>query len=82
MRSSEKRPAVASIADGGVTISKAVQTTVLSLPALFPTTPFVWELLDEPGREPQQFSLPVEQAVSLYNEAVAGGQDRGAAVAG
>lgn len=105
-----------SIADGGVTISKAVQTTVLSLPALrrlrfpidgqhdtnrdnaartalaalglcaatlarldgdlrsrcqlFPTSPLEWELLDQPGEEPQRFTLPVDDAIAIYNEAV------------
>lgn len=108
-----------SIADGGVTILRALQTTVLSLPALrrlrfplegkgrsrpevddaartalaalalcaaalnqeqgcdlrsrcqlHPTTPFVWELLDEPGAVPERFSLRPDQAVALYREAV------------
>jgi len=107
------------IAGGGVTISKALQTTVLSLPALrrlrfpldgesrslpevddaartalaalalcaavlnqeqgcdlrsrcqlHPTTPFIWELLDEPGAEPKRFSLRPDHAVALYHEAV------------
>lgn len=104
---------------GGVTISKALQTTVLSLPALrrlrfpldgedrsrpeidnaartalaalalcaaalnqgqgcdlrsrcqlFPTTPFAWELLDEPGAEPERFTLRADEAVALYRKAV------------
>jgi len=108
-----------SIADGGVTILRALQTTVLSLPALrrlrfplegkgrsrpevddaartalaalalcaaalnqeqgcdlrsrcqlHPTTPFIWELLDEPGVDPERFSLRPDQAVALYREAV------------
>ncbi|MYE40088.1 MAG: type I-U CRISPR-associated protein Cas7 [Chloroflexi bacterium] len=109
---------VPSIADGGFTISKAVQTTVLSLPALrrlrFPiseggrsaevdlaartvlaaqalfaaslvreqgadlrsrcllhaTGPVVWELLDGPGNETRKFDFPVEQARSVYQQAV------------
>jgi CRISPR-associated protein Csb1 len=107
--------------DGGVTISKAVQTTVLSLPALrrlsfpvngsatdlekqaklddsartvlaalalcaatlvrencdlrsrcqlFPTTEFVWEILDKPGGESKTFSLTSEEAIDLYKKAV------------
>lgn len=105
------------LAEGGVTIRYAQQTTVLSLPALrrlrFPvdgghddgrdraartalaalglcaaalareegadlrsrcqlhaTTPFVWELLDRPGEEPERFDLPADQAVAIYGEAV------------
>ncbi len=107
-----------SITDGGFTISRALQTTVLSLPALrrlrfpidggaaepqvdlaartalaalailaatltreqgadlrsrcllFPTEPAVWELLGAPGREPDQFAFPLEQAREVYRQAV------------
>ena len=106
-----------SIADGGFTISKAVQTTVLSLPALrrlrFPVDgkaglarddaartalaalalcaatlsraqgcdlrsrcilhaqdAITWELLGEPGSEPQRFALPAADAIALYREAL------------
>lgn len=103
------------IADGGVTISKARQTTVLSLPALrrlrfplreqtrsepavdeaarvalaalaicaaelarergydlrsrcqlHPTSAPVWELLDEPGAAPRQFTCDGALAVEMY----------------
>lgn len=106
-------------ADGGVTFEQAVQTTVISLPALrrlrfpltpgeksdpkvddaartvlaalglcaaaltresgcdlrsrcqlFPTLAIVWELLDKPGTEPEQFELSGDDAVNLFNEAV------------
>ena len=108
-----------SISDGGFTISKAQQTTVLSLAALrrlrfpidgsapeartdraartvlatlallgaalareagadlrsrcllFPTEPFVWELLDRPGSGQTQFELPPDQAREIYARAVA-----------
>ncbi len=114
-----------SISDGGFTISKAMQTTVLSLPALrrlrFPsidapsdpqvdlaarvalaalglfaaalvreqgadlrsrcllvaTTPVVWELLDAPGEDPKQFSLPTDQARQVYQRAVQEAKDAG-----
>ena len=107
-----------SITDGGFTISRELQTTVLSLPALrrlrfpidggaaepqvdlaartalaalallaatltreqgadlrsrcllFPTAPAVWELLGAPGREPDQFAFPLEQAREVYRQAV------------
>lgn len=105
------------LAEGGVTLRYAQQTTVLSLPALrrlrFPidgqhdeardragrtalaalglcaaalareegadlrsrcqlhaTTPFVWELLDRPGEEPEGFALSAEDAVAVYLAAV------------
>jgi CRISPR-associated protein Csb1 len=38
---------------------------------LFPTQAFVWELLDAPGEAPKQYGLTGEQAVVLFNEAVA-----------
>ena len=115
-----------SIADeGGFTISRALQTTVLSLPALrrlrfpinggspdslvdlaartalaaqalfaatlvreqgadlrsrcllFPTAPAVWELLDRPGHQPQEFELPSEQGREIYLQAVQEAQEAG-----
>ena len=108
-----------SIADGGFTISNALQTTVLSLAALrrlrfpidgsapeartdlaartvlaslallaaalvreagadlrsrcllFPTDPFVWDLLDRPGSGETRFELPTERAREIYAQAVA-----------
>ena len=105
------------IADGGFTISKAVQTTVLSLAGLrrlrfplngradpkaddvartalaalgmcaatlmrengcdlrsrcqlIPTQEFAWELMDQPGSEPMNFSLTGDQAIDVFNAAV------------
>ena len=111
--------------DGGFTISRALQTTVLSLPALrrlrfpinggspdsrvdltartalatlalfaatlvreqgadlrsrcllFPTAPAVWELLDRPGGQPQEFELPSEQGREIYRQAVLEAQQAG-----
>lgn len=37
---------------------------------LHATTPFVWELLDRPGEEPERFELAADQAVAIYGEAV------------
>ena len=113
------------ISGGGFTISRALQTTVLSLPALrrlrfpvnggspdsrvdlaartalaaqalfaatlvreqgadlrsrcllFPTAPAVWELLDRPGGQPQEFELPTEQGREIYRQAVQEAQQSG-----
>ena len=113
------------ISDGGFTISRALQTTVLSLPALrrlrfpvnggspdsrvdlaartalaaqalfaatlvreqgadlrsrcllFPTAPAVWELLDRPGGQPQEFELPSDQGREVYRQAVQEAQEAG-----
>ena len=110
---------------GGFTISRALQTTVLSLPALrrlrfpvnggspdsrvdlaartalaaqalfaatlvreqgadlrsrcllFPTAPAVWELLDRPGGQPQEFELPSDQGREVYRQAVQEAQEAG-----
>lgn len=117
------------IKDGGVIISRAVQTIVLSLTSLrrlyfplkgkqstividdtartslaalglcaatlameqnydlrsrcqlFPTVPFVWELLDEPGVDPKKYSLTRAEALSLYNEALTEAKKSGLLVA-
>ncbi len=37
---------------------------------LVPKTPFVWELLDRPGEEPQRFALPPDAAIALYKQAI------------
>lgn len=37
---------------------------------IFPKGPFIWELLDHPGEEPQKFSLSPESAIQRYKEAV------------
>lgn len=115
------------ITEGGVTFKKAIQTTVLSLPALrrlrfplpqksaqeqaavnlaarttlaalglaaatlareqgadlrsrcqlYPSGPFVWELLDQPGAEPRKFSLTGAEAVALLKEAIQAARDFG-----
>jgi len=106
-----------SIEDGGFTIEKAIQTTVLSLAVLrrlkfplngveskinvdlagrtvlaslglaaatfarsdadlrsrcqlFPQQPFIWELLDIPGKPPRTFNLNMTQAIRLVNNAI------------
>jgi len=113
-----------SITDGGVTLASAVQTTVISLPALrrlrFPLngkhTPAVddaartvlaalglcaatltreqgcdlrsrchlvaasayeWEMLDKPGDKPQSFGLTGEEAIKLFQNAVADAKKAG-----
>jgi CRISPR-associated protein Csb1 len=48
---------------------------------LFPTAPFVWELLDEPGTEPKKFTLTRAEALSLYQEALAVAKKAGLPVA-
>jgi CRISPR-associated protein Csb1 len=44
---------------------------------LHPSEPFVWELLDEPGATPGRFTLRADDAVKLFNEAVAGAKEAG-----
>lgn len=115
------------LADGGYTLSRAIQTTVISLPTLrrlrfplpdktpaeqgaanlaartvlaaiglaaatlareqgadlrsrcqlFPTGPFVWELLDQPGAKPTRFNLTGAEARDLLNSAIAAAKNAG-----
>ena len=44
---------------------------------LFPTAPAVWELLDRPGDQPQEFELPTEQGREIYRQAVQEAQQSG-----
>ena len=44
---------------------------------IFAKTPFVWELLDEPGQEPQHFSLSPDTAMEVYKQAVQKAKEAG-----
>lgn len=113
-----------SIADGGVTFAKALQTTVISLSALrrlrFPVngglssqaddaartvvaalglcaatltreqgcdlrsrchlvanSAYEWELVDKPGQTPRRFTLSGDEAIELFQEAVAAAKEVG-----
>jgi CRISPR-associated protein Csb1 len=45
--------------------------TLLAALGLSATTPFTWELLDQPGQVPQTFALNGEQAMALLKVAIA-----------
>jgi CRISPR-associated protein Csb1 len=64
------RTALAALGLCGATLAR-MQCDLRSRCLLFPTSAFVWELLDKPGTEkPEQYSLDGETAVKLFNDAV------------
>lgn len=44
---------------------------------LFPINKVVWELLDQPGEEPQKFELSGDDAIALFNDSVKAAQKAG-----
>lgn len=46
---------------------------------LWPEGPMVWELLERPGQPPRAFELTAEQAVTLFNDAIADARNAGVA---
>lgn len=64
------RVALAAIGLAGASLARAQGADLRSRCQLFPTNPFVWELLDEPGTQPKLFSLPADKAVALAQSAI------------
>lgn len=64
------RTALTALGLAAATLSHDEMTDLRSRCQLFPTTQAAWELLDQPGVEPQTFSLSSDGALRLLNEAV------------
>jgi len=71
------RVALAAIGLAGASLARAQGADLRSRCQLFPTSPFVWELLEEPGTQPRSFSLPPAKAVELAQSAIKAAQDAG-----
>jgi CRISPR-associated protein Csb1 len=71
------RIALAALALCAAALSQEQGCDLRSRCKLHPTAPFVWELLDEPGVEPERFSLRPDQAVALYRAAVEQAKEAG-----
>lgn len=71
------RTVLAAIGLAGATLAREQGTDLRSRCQLFPTGPFVWELLDQPGAEPAQFSLTGTEARVLLKSAIAAATDAG-----
>lgn len=64
------RTALAAIGLAGASLARAEGADLRSRCQLFPTSPFVWELLDDPTAAPRRFSLPPPAALELVKDAV------------
>lgn len=64
------RVALAAIGLAGASLARAQGADLRSRCQLFPTGPFVWELLDDPAAAPKTFSLPPTDAVNLAKTAI------------
>jgi CRISPR-associated protein Csb1 len=71
------RTALAALGLCAATLAREQNQDLRSRCQLFPTAPFVWELLDEPGTEPKKFILSRAEAISLYREALAAAKNAG-----
>jgi CRISPR-associated protein Csb1 len=64
------RTALAALGLCAATLAREQNQDLRSRCQLFATAPFVWELLDEPGSEPQRYSMTRAEALALYREAL------------
>ncbi|WP_133511346.1 type I-G CRISPR-associated RAMP protein Csb1/Cas7g [Candidatus Thiosymbion oneisti] len=71
------RSVLAALGLAAAVLSHSEMTDLRSRCQLFPTAKGAWELLDEPGADPQTFSLSPDNAVRLFNDAVTAARDAG-----
>lgn len=64
------RTALVAIGLAGAVLARAQGADLRSRCQLFPTGPFVWELLDDPGAVPKKYSLDAEGALAIAKEAI------------
>lgn len=64
------RTALAALGLCAATLAREQNQDLRSRCQLFPTAPYVWELLDEPGAEPKRFTLDRPGALRLFRDAV------------
>jgi CRISPR-associated protein Csb1 len=64
------RTALTALALCAATLSRAQGCDLRSRCFLLPTTSFEWQLIGEPGIEPQRLALNADQAIGLLDEAV------------
>lgn len=71
------RTTLAAIGLAAATLAREQGADLRSRCQLFPTGPFVWELLDRPGAEPTRFSLSGDEACALLKSAIQGAKQAG-----
>ncbi len=75
------RTALAALGLCAATLASEQNQDLRSRCQLFPTAPFAWELLDEPGATPEKFTLTRAEALSLYQDALTAAKKAGLPVA-
>lgn len=71
------RTTLAAIGLAAATLAREQGADLRSRCQLFPTGPFVWELLDQPGAEPMRFNLSGAEARTLLKSAIATATETG-----
>lgn len=71
------RTTLAALGVAAATLARAEGADLRSRCQLFPTGPFIWEILEQPGIEARKFSLSGDQAVALLTEAIAAARAAG-----
>lgn len=71
------RTTLAALALAGATLAFEEGFDLRSRCVLWPETPLVWELLERPGQEPEQYELDADGAARLLNEAVEAAAEAG-----
>ena len=71
------RVVLAALALLGAALVREAGADLRSRCLLFPTEPFVWELLDRPGSDATGFELPADQAREIYAAALAEAKSAG-----
>lgn len=71
------RTALAAIGLAAATLAREQGADLRSRCQLFPTGPFVWELLDQAGAEPTRFNLSGAEARALLKSAIAAATEAG-----
>jgi CRISPR-associated protein Csb1 len=71
------RTALTALGLCAATLAREQNQDLRSRCQLFPSKAYVWELLDEPGVTPKQFSLDRPQALALFKRACDAAQDSG-----
>jgi CRISPR-associated protein Csb1 len=71
------RTTLAAIGLAGAVLAREQGADLRSRCQLFPTGPFVWELLDQPGADPNRFSLTGTEACILLKDAIAAAKAAG-----
>ena len=71
------RTALAAIGLAAATLAREQGADLRSRCQLFPTAPYSWELLDQPGAEPTRFNLTGVEACTLLKSAILAAKDAG-----